>query len=159
MGVTIRSSSRGLPEPDINVTPLVDVVLVLLIIFMVIAPEPEQGARVDLPRPRRRDAKHADPITVSLTADGRTFLEKTPVEAGELGGPRAVPRGRPSRKAIVKGDSGSTTSACARSSARCRRRFQRRAVVGTRDDRAGARRELTWASRSPRKGRTPSSPG
>lgn len=143
MGVTIRSSSRGLPEPDINVTPLVDVVLVLLIIFMVIAPELEQGARVDLPASTTaEDAKHADPITVSLTADGRTFLEKTPVEAGELEAALAPLRAAdPSRKVIVKGDSGAHYE-------RMRALFRTMQaagftnvalVVGTKDDRAGAR--------------------
>ena len=62
---------------DINVTPLVDVVLVLLIIFMVITPMLQRGKPVTLP-----DAKHVsslgkggDPILVSVTADGRVWLD------------------------------------------------------------------------------------
>jgi biopolymer transport protein TolR len=62
---------------DINVTPLVDVVLVLLIIFMVITPMLQRGKPVTLP-----DAKHVstlgkggDPILVSVTRDGRVWLD------------------------------------------------------------------------------------
>jgi biopolymer transport protein ExbD/biopolymer transport protein TolR len=63
---------------DINVTPLVDVVLVLLIIFMVITPMLQRGKPVTLP-----DAKHVstlgkggDPILLSITKDGRVWLDK-----------------------------------------------------------------------------------
>jgi len=62
---------------DINVTPLVDVVLVLLIIFMVITPMLQRGKPVTLP-----DAKHVstlgkggDPILLSVTKDGRAWLD------------------------------------------------------------------------------------
>jgi biopolymer transport protein ExbD/biopolymer transport protein TolR len=62
---------------DINVTPLVDVVLVLLIIFMVITPMLQRGKPVNLP-----DAKHVstlgkggDPILLSITKDGRAWLD------------------------------------------------------------------------------------
>ena len=62
---------------DINVTPLVDVVLVLLIIFMVITPMLQRGKPVTLP-----DAKHVstlgkggDPILLSITKDGRAWLD------------------------------------------------------------------------------------
>lgn len=80
MGVQAPSgSSKKLPEPDINITPLVDVVLVLLIIFMVIAPELEHGERVELPSVVKADdnsKSKLDPITVTVTARGRIFLEK-----------------------------------------------------------------------------------
>lgn len=80
MGVQAPSgSSKKLPEPDINITPLVDVVLVLLIIFMVIAPELEHGERVELPSVLKADENSKsklDPITVTVTARGRIFLEK-----------------------------------------------------------------------------------
>src|SRR5437667_11948951 len=68
---------------DINITPLVDVVLVLLIIFMVITPMLQRGKSVDLPK-----AKHAatapgggpEPVFVSVTRDGQPYVEqeKTP---------------------------------------------------------------------------------
>ena len=68
--------------PEINVTPLVDVVLVLLIIFMVIAPQLEQGVRVELPGVKHPDPQAktgVDPITLTISADGTLFLDKTAV--------------------------------------------------------------------------------
>jgi biopolymer transport protein TolR len=80
MGVQAANGlSKKRPEPDINITPLVDVVLVLLIIFMVIAPELEHGERVELPsvvKPDENSNSKLDPITVTVTARGNVFLEK-----------------------------------------------------------------------------------
>lgn len=80
MGVQAANGlSKKQPEPDINITPLVDVVLVLLIIFMVIAPELEHGERVELPSVVKADENSKsklDPITVTVTARGNVFLEK-----------------------------------------------------------------------------------
>jgi biopolymer transport protein TolR len=80
MGVQAANGlSKKQPEPEINITPLVDVVLVLLIIFMVIAPELEHGERVELPsvvKPDDNATSKLDPITVTVTARGNVFLEK-----------------------------------------------------------------------------------
>lgn len=85
MAFDVTSPQRGkAPEPDINITPLVDVVLVLLIIFMVVAPELEHGERVDLPSVIQPDEKakgKLDPITVTVTAKGNLFLEKEPLSS------------------------------------------------------------------------------
>jgi biopolymer transport protein TolR len=72
---------QGTPNSDINVTPLVDVVLVLLIIFMVVIPQMEAGAAVDLPAAGHPDAEAQDlkPTTLSVTRDGRFFFEKEPL--------------------------------------------------------------------------------
>ncbi|QHI95244.1 protein TolR [Aristophania vespae] len=76
---------RHRPASEINVTPLVDVMLVLLIIFMVTAPMMTSGVNVDLPKtsasPVNTDSK---PITVSLRSDGNLFLGDEPVTAEEL---------------------------------------------------------------------------
>ena len=73
-------------KSDINVTPLVDVVLVLLIIFMVITPMLQRGKAVTLP-----DAKlvselksGGDPIILSVTRDGKAYIEKTEVKKADL---------------------------------------------------------------------------
>ena len=94
---------------DINVTPLVDVVLVLLIIFMVVTPELEHGERVDLPsvfQPDEKSKGSLDPITVTATAAERLFLEKEPVNSlaeleARLG---EIRRTEPDRRVVIKGD-------------------------------------------------------
>jgi biopolymer transport protein ExbD/biopolymer transport protein TolR len=70
-------------KADINVTPLVDVVLVLLIIFMVVTPLLASGVAVDLPRTQHHSRKPDDgrDIVVSVTAEGRWYLG-----ARQLGG-------------------------------------------------------------------------
>jgi biopolymer transport protein TolR len=81
----VRRPERA--KPDINVTPLVDVVLVLLIIFMVIIPQMQAGANVNLPGAQNPDKKNDvknQPITLSVTSSGSLFLEKKPVDRGEL---------------------------------------------------------------------------
>ncbi|MFO0550590.1 MAG: biopolymer transporter ExbD [Polyangiaceae bacterium] len=78
-------SARKQPEPEINVTPLVDVVLVLLIIFMVIAPNLQQGVPVEMPEAKRADEKKLEnPVEVVMTIDGDLFIEQTPMSAEAL---------------------------------------------------------------------------
>jgi biopolymer transport protein ExbD/biopolymer transport protein TolR len=66
------------PVSDINVTPMVDVMLVVLIIFMVITPLLNKGANVELARARNpivmADAEKEDAVVVAITRDGQTFL-------------------------------------------------------------------------------------
>jgi biopolymer transport protein ExbD/biopolymer transport protein TolR len=73
---------------DINVTPLVDVMLVLLIIFMVITPMLQKGISVDLagthnPRAMPNDDKE-DAVEVAITRDGKIFLKTTQVSVDDL---------------------------------------------------------------------------
>ncbi len=95
--------------PDINVTPLVDVVLVLLIIFMVIAPALEHGERVELPSilmPDKNQKSKLDPITVTVARSGATYIEKERVEVVELPARLAsLHAGGPERRVVLKGDS------------------------------------------------------
>src|SRR5262245_1940376 len=98
-----------LPAPEINVTPLVDVVLVLLIIFMVIAPQLEHGERVELPAIVQPDAKSKsklDPITVTVTASGTVFFEKEPTATTEALEEklRDAHAREPERRVVIKGD-------------------------------------------------------
>lgn len=95
-------------KPDINVTPLVDVVLVLLIIFMVVIPQMQAGATVDVPGIAHPDAtsdvKHP-PITLSITAAGALYLEKRAVDRGELLALLREGHARqPGSKLVLKGD-------------------------------------------------------
>ncbi len=94
-------------KSDINVTPLVDVVLVLLIIFMVITPMLQRGKPVQLPRAKLVSAlKHGgDPILLSLTRDGRTFIDKKEVQRKELSDAlTAEMLAMPGSPLIIKGD-------------------------------------------------------
>jgi biopolymer transport protein ExbD/biopolymer transport protein TolR len=74
---------------NINVTPMVDVMLVLLIIFMVITPMLNNKVNVDLPKAdsatAMEDANKEDAITVAITRDGRTFLGADVVTVDDLG--------------------------------------------------------------------------
>ena len=70
---------------EINVTPLVDVMLVLLVIFMVTAPMMQQGVQVNLPK---ADTKAMTPVdesvVVSVDKNGKVFIDKDEVPAGDL---------------------------------------------------------------------------
>ena len=71
---------------EINVTPLVDVMLVLLIIFMVTAPMMMEGVDVNLPQTKTKSIKtQEDPLIVSVTKSGDVFLENHTVKLEDLG--------------------------------------------------------------------------
>jgi biopolymer transport protein TolR len=71
---------------DINVTPLVDVMLVLLIIFMIAAPMLHQGVEVALPKANAQNLplRVQDPLVISIDRNGRVYLRSDAVEAEEL---------------------------------------------------------------------------
>src|SRR3979490_108635 len=70
---------------EINVTPMVDVMLVLLIIFMVSAPLLTVGVPIDLPQSQAKSLDHAkEPLTISLNGDGKIYLQNTEMAADEL---------------------------------------------------------------------------
>lgn len=90
MAFKVAAKSRGrrrrTVSADINVTPLVDVMLVLLVIFMATAPMLSAGVPVDIPD-SDAGAIHEDdqgPIEVSLTGTGQIFVGETPVDRGRL---------------------------------------------------------------------------
>ncbi|WP_036263817.1 protein TolR [Methylocapsa aurea] len=73
------------PMSDMNVTPLVDVMLVLLIVFMVAAPLMAAGVPVDLPKAQAKPlVEQKQPIAVSIGADGRYFVDQREVAADEI---------------------------------------------------------------------------
>jgi biopolymer transport protein TolR len=80
-----RGRGRGAAMSEINVTPLVDVMLVLLIIFMVTAPMLTAGVPIDLPDSRAEALKtEQKTVTVSMDGEGRIFLDDQELAPGEL---------------------------------------------------------------------------
>jgi biopolymer transport protein ExbD len=101
-----RTSYR--PAPVMNVTPLVDVVLVLLIIFMVVIPAMEKSAQVDLPSIFNVDPEaksKTDPFTLSLTTDGSIYLEQDLLAPDAfLNKLREANEREPSRRLVLRAD-------------------------------------------------------
>ena len=101
-------SGRGRYRPlsEINVTPLVDVMLVLLIIFMVTAPLMTSGVSVDLPKTNAQQINSdAQPLTVSINAQGNIFLQDQAVDLTELVARlQAIAQNNPERRIFVRGD-------------------------------------------------------
>ncbi|MDP3959042.1 MAG: protein TolR [Pseudorhodobacter sp.] len=92
---------------DINVTPFVDVTLVLLIIFMVAAPMLTVGVPVELPDTAANalPTEQEEPLTITMTADGRLLIQKTDVAPDELIPKlRAIAAERSSDKVFLRAD-------------------------------------------------------
>ncbi|CAH2604659.1 Tol-Pal system protein TolR [Rhodovastum atsumiense] len=105
-----RGRGRYRPLAEINVTPLVDVMLVLLIIFMVTAPLMSSSVNVDLPKvnatPINQDN---EPLQVSVNAQGQVFLMDSQVELSELVAKlQAIAQDQKDRRIFVRGDRGNT---------------------------------------------------
>lgn len=85
-GIGRRGGSRGrAPMAEINVTPFVDVMLVLLIIFMVTAPLLVTGVPVDLPESRANALEQEqEPVQISIDNDGRIFIDDEELNRGAL---------------------------------------------------------------------------
>ena len=99
-----RRSRRGrAPMAEINVTPLVDVMLVLLIIFMVTAPLLNAGVPVDLPDSNAKPLDQTpEQVTLSITPDGAVFIDAKRIDPGTLAARlAALPRGSNGKPPLV----------------------------------------------------------
>jgi biopolymer transport protein TolR len=107
MGMSVGGSGRG-PKAEINVTPLVDVVLVLLIIFMVITPMLQRGKSVELPKAREIEKKpdgKDNALILSVTPDKKLYLDNDPLDEKALEGRLREELARdPIRKILLKAD-------------------------------------------------------
>jgi len=114
-GGTQGGSGRGRrgryrPLAEINVTPLVDVMLVLLIIFMVTAPLISSAVNIDLPKvsatPVNQDS---EPLKVQIDAQGNVFLQDQPVQLPELVTKlQAIAQDNKDRRIFLRGDKANT---------------------------------------------------
>jgi biopolymer transport protein ExbD/biopolymer transport protein TolR len=95
-------------KPSMNVTPLVDVVLVLLIIFMVVLPAAVSDLNLELPKIQNPDEERKgepEPYVLSIDADGKLYFEDYAVEEADLPGHlRAAAANDPGKKLVVRGD-------------------------------------------------------
>ncbi len=96
------------PMSDINMTPFIDVILVLLIVFMVAAPMLTVGVPVDLPKtPAASINDRVEPLTISVDGVGRIFLQETEITSDQIV-PRlqAITRNKADTTIFVRGDKG-----------------------------------------------------
>jgi len=94
------------PMSEINVTPLVDVMLVLLVVFMVTAPLLTVGVPVDLPQTQAAPINEPkEPLVISINSEGKIYLQETTVEPDQLV-PRlqAITNNNPTTSIYVRGD-------------------------------------------------------
>ncbi len=104
-----RRTGRYRPMAEINVTPLVDVMLVLLIIFMVAAPLMTVGVPVDLPKTQASALNQEnEPITITVNPEGKIFLQETEVQieglVPQLQAIAGAQRAGTERRIFVRGD-------------------------------------------------------
>lgn len=113
MATPIAHSNRGhgsrrgrKPIAEINVTPFVDVMLVLLVVFMVTAPLLTVGVQVDLPTADARQVDdRVDPWIITVDETGQVYLEEQPVELEALGSAlQAISEIREDTRIFVRGD-------------------------------------------------------
>jgi biopolymer transport protein TolR len=113
MAMDVGGAKGGL-KSDINVTPLVDVMLVLLIIMMLIAPMLQQGVSVQLPQASNTEDKPEtqDQTVVAVTSDKRLFLNGVPVQEGDLQSQiQTMMETRNEKIVLIKGDEDAPYSA------------------------------------------------
>jgi biopolymer transport protein TolR len=102
-----RGRGRSRPMAEINVTPFVDVMMVLLIIFMVAAPLMTVGVPVELPKTAANalPSEQEEPLTVTVSADGAVMIQTTEVTRGELVNRlRAIAAERDSTRVFLRAD-------------------------------------------------------
>ncbi len=104
----MSAGPKGGVKSDINVTPLVDVVLVLLIIFMVVTPMLQRGKSVELPKAteiEKEGKTDSDPVILSITPDKKVFVENDQVDEQGLQEKLTEEMVKnPGKKILLKGD-------------------------------------------------------
>ena len=118
MGASIKASTGGAgkrrrrgghaPMSEINVTPMVDVMLVLLIIFMVAAPLLQVGVPIELPQAKGKQLEsNKEPLVISVKSDGNVFIGETQVPLDEVAPKlKAIAKNGYDEQIFVRGDKG-----------------------------------------------------
>ena len=101
-----RGRTRTPPMSEINVTPMVDVMLVLLIVFMVTAPLLTVGVQIDLPKTKAKILQGQDePLAITIGAQGQVYLQDTEIDIeGLVPQLRAITDNNPDVRIFVRGD-------------------------------------------------------
>lgn len=101
-----RGRARTPPMSEINVTPMVDVMLVLLIVFMVTAPLLTVGVQIDLPKTKAKILQGQDePLAITIDAQGQVYLQDTEIDIeGLVPRLRAITDNNPDVRIFVRGD-------------------------------------------------------
>ena len=119
MGMSIKAGGGGrrrgrrgrhAPMSEINVTPMVDVMLVLLIIFMVAAPLLTVGVPIELPQSQGKQLEsNHEPLTISVSSNGDVFIGETQVPLDEVPEKlKAIANNGVDEQIFVRGDKGTT---------------------------------------------------
>jgi biopolymer transport protein TolR len=106
LGPSGKGRGRYRPMAEINVTPLVDVMLVLLIVFMVTAPMITSGVNVNLPQANAKPVNSdATPITITVDKTGAIYLQNSPVQLNNLVATlQQIAQNNTDRQVFVRGD-------------------------------------------------------
>ena len=101
-----RGRTRTPPMSEINVTPMVDVMLVLLIVFMVTAPLLTVGVQIDLPKTKAKILQGQDePLAITIDVQGQVFLQDTEIDIeGLVPRLRAITDNNPDVRIFMRGD-------------------------------------------------------
>lgn len=99
---------RHSPMHEINVTPFVDVMLVLLIVFMVTAPLLTVGVPIELPESKGQQLQtNKEPLTLSVQRDGKVFIQESEVPLAEIAAKlKAIAKGGFEEQIFIRGDKG-----------------------------------------------------
>ena len=108
MAGSIKDHSGGTALSEINVTPLVDVMLVLLIVFMISAPMMNTGIQVDLPKTQAQTLNESqNPLVLVVKANRQILINEKPIESGNLRAQlEAIARSKPNAEVFIQADQG-----------------------------------------------------
>jgi len=108
MGPRSHTGKKYKPMAEMNVTPFVDVMLVLLIIFMVTAPMLTSGVPIELPETKGQQLQtNKDPVTLSVDRSGKVFIQETEIKLDDIAPKlKAMAKNGYDEQIFIRGDKG-----------------------------------------------------